>query len=65
MGTAIDEAFAAPLSKRRPVEETILIVGAGTMGAGIAQIIPNLLYLGVTTLIFLTFGAWSFRWRIE
>ncbi len=34
-------------------------------GAGIAQIAPNLLYLGVTTLVFLTFGAWSFRWRIE
>jgi 3-hydroxybutyryl-CoA dehydrogenase len=38
MGTAIDEAFAPPLSKRRPVEETILIVGAGTMGAGIAYV---------------------------
>jgi ABC-2 type transport system permease protein len=34
-------------------------------GAGIAQITPNLLYLGVTALIFLTFGAWSFRWRVE
>jgi 3-hydroxybutyryl-CoA dehydrogenase len=38
MGTAIDEAFAPPLSKRRPVEETILVVGAGTMGAGIAYV---------------------------
>ena len=34
-------------------------------GAGIAQIAPNLLYLGVTALIFLNFGAWSFRWRVE
>jgi ABC-2 type transport system permease protein len=34
-------------------------------GAGIAQIAPNLLYLGVTALVFLTFGAWSFRWRVE
>ena len=34
-------------------------------GAGITQIAPNLLYLGVTALIFLTFGAWSFRWRVE
>jgi ABC-2 type transport system permease protein len=34
-------------------------------GAGIAQIAPDLLYLGVTTLVFLTFGAWSFRWRVE
>jgi 3-hydroxybutyryl-CoA dehydrogenase len=36
MEDAIDEAFAPPLSKRRPVEETVLIAGAGTMGAGIA-----------------------------
>jgi ABC-type multidrug transport system permease subunit len=34
-------------------------------GAGIAQIAPNLLYLAVTALVFLTFGAWSFRWRVE
>jgi ABC-type multidrug transport system permease subunit len=34
-------------------------------GAGIVQIAPNLLYLGVTTLVFLAFGAWSFRWRLE
>jgi ABC-2 type transport system permease protein len=34
-------------------------------GAGISQIAPNLLYLAVTALIFLTFGAWSFRWRVE
>jgi ABC-2 type transport system permease protein len=34
-------------------------------GAGITQIAPNLLYLAVTALIFLTFGAWSFRWRVE
>jgi ABC-2 type transport system permease protein len=34
-------------------------------GAGIAQIAPNLLYLAGTTLLFLAFGAWSFRWRIE
>jgi len=34
-------------------------------GAGLAQIAPNLLYLGATTLVFLAFGAWSFRWRIE
>jgi len=36
MDEPIDEAFAAPLSKRRPVEETVVVVGAGTMGAGIA-----------------------------
>jgi ABC-type multidrug transport system permease subunit len=34
-------------------------------GAGFSQIVPNLLYLGVTTVIFLAFGAWSFRWRFE
>jgi ABC-2 type transport system permease protein len=34
-------------------------------GAGFAQIAPHLLYLGVTTVIFLAFGAWSFRWRFE
>ena len=34
-------------------------------GAGIQQITPNLVYLAVTTLVFLGFGAWSFRWRVE
>ncbi|HXZ59546.1 MAG TPA: ABC transporter permease [Steroidobacteraceae bacterium] len=34
-------------------------------GAGLAQIAPHLLYLAATTLVFLAFGAWSFRWRIE
>jgi hypothetical protein len=34
-------------------------------GAGIGQITPNLIYLAVTTLVFLAFGAWSFRWRVE
>jgi len=34
-------------------------------GAGVAQIAPDLLYLAATTLIFLAFGAWSFRWRID
>jgi ABC transporter DrrB family efflux protein len=34
-------------------------------GAGLAQITPNLLFLGITTLAFLAFGAWSFRWRID
>jgi ABC-2 type transport system permease protein len=34
-------------------------------GAGLAQITPNLIYLAATTLIFLAFGAWSFRWRVE
>jgi ABC-type multidrug transport system permease subunit len=34
-------------------------------GAGVAQIAPHLLYLAVTAVAFLAFGAWSFRWRIE
>ena len=34
-------------------------------GAGLAQIAPQLLFLVLTTLAFLAFGAWSFRWRID
>jgi ABC-2 type transport system permease protein len=34
-------------------------------GAGIQRIMPNLIYLAVTTLVFLAFGAWSFRWRVD
>jgi ABC-type multidrug transport system permease subunit len=34
-------------------------------GAGVAAIAPHLLYLSLTAVVFLAFGAWSFRWRIE
>ena len=34
-------------------------------GAGIAQIASDLVYLGVTAVVFLAFGAWSFRWRYD
>jgi ABC-type multidrug transport system permease subunit len=34
-------------------------------GAGITQIAPQLAYLAITTLLFLAFGAWSFRWRVD
>lgn len=34
-------------------------------GAGLRRITPNLIYLAVTTLVFLAFGAWSFRWRVD
>ncbi|HJS89727.1 MAG TPA: ABC transporter permease [Steroidobacteraceae bacterium] len=34
-------------------------------GAGIGPITPHLIYLAVTTLAFLAFGAWSFKWRVE
>ena len=34
-------------------------------GAGLLQIIPDLVFLAATALAFLAFGAWSFRWRID
>jgi ABC-type multidrug transport system permease subunit len=34
-------------------------------GAGISAIATDLLYLGITGVAFLAFGAWSFRWRVE
>ena len=34
-------------------------------GAGIERLMPNLIYLAATTLVFLLFGAWSFRWRVD
>jgi ABC-2 type transport system permease protein len=34
-------------------------------GVGFTQVAPDLVYLAVTALAFLAFGAWSFRWRIE
>jgi len=34
-------------------------------GAGIAAISTDLLYLAITAVAFLAFGAWSFRWRVE
>ncbi len=34
-------------------------------GAGAAAVAPQLAYLAVTTLAFLAFGAWSFKWRAD
>jgi len=34
-------------------------------GAGAVAIAPDLIYLSITAVAFLIFGAWSFRWRIE
>jgi ABC-2 type transport system permease protein len=34
-------------------------------GAGLAAIGNQLIYLVVTTVVFLAFGAWSFRWRVD
>lgn len=34
-------------------------------GAGFTQVAPHLIYLAVTAVVFLAFGAWSFRWRFD
>jgi ABC-type multidrug transport system permease subunit len=34
-------------------------------GAGLAAVSGDLIYLAVTAVAFLAFGAWSFRWRVE
>jgi ABC-type multidrug transport system permease subunit len=34
-------------------------------GAGVAAIGTDLAYLAITTVAFLAFGAWSFKWRVE
>jgi ABC-2 type transport system permease protein len=34
-------------------------------GAGLAAVSGDLIYLAVTSVAFLAFGAWSFRWRVE
>ena len=47
---------------------THLLEGARAVmldGAGLQQIMPNLLYLSATAVVFLAIGAWTFRWRTE
>ena len=34
-------------------------------GAGLAQIVPQLLYLSITALVFMTLGALSFKWQAD
>jgi ABC-2 type transport system permease protein len=34
-------------------------------GAGVTEISTDLIYLAVTALVFLAFGAWSFKWRYD
>lgn len=34
-------------------------------GAGLPEISTDLIYLAVTALVFLAFGAWSFKWRSD
>ena len=53
-------ADALPLTQMLEAARAVMLDGAG-----IRKIIPNLAYLAVTTLVFLAFGAWSFRWRVE
>jgi ABC-2 type transport system permease protein len=54
------------LAKIFPLTQVIDAARAVALdGAGIERITPNLVYLAVTTLVFLAFGAWSFRWRVD
>lgn len=34
-------------------------------GAGFGKVLPQLAYLSIMAVVFLAFGAWSFRWRVE
>ena len=34
-------------------------------GAGLTEIAPHLVYLAGTAVVFLAFGAWSFKWRYD
>jgi ABC-2 type transport system permease protein len=34
-------------------------------GAGVGAIAPDLIYLSATAVVFLAWGAWSFRWRYD
>jgi ABC-type multidrug transport system permease subunit len=34
-------------------------------GAGLAQVAPQLLYLAITAVLFLTLGALSFKWQAD
>lgn len=45
----------------------VLNAGRAVMidGAGLAEISNDLIYLAVTALVFLAFGAWSFKWRYD
>jgi ABC transporter DrrB family efflux protein len=52
-------ADALPLTQLLHAAREVMLYGAG-----IDTIAPNLLYLGAVTVVFLAFGAWSFKWRI-
>lgn len=49
-----------------PLTQVIVAARAVMLdGAGLARISPHLIYLALMTLIFLAFGAWSFKWRVD
>ena len=52
-------ADALPLTQLLHAARAVMLYGAG-----LSQIAPNLIYLGAITLVFLAFGAWSFKWRV-
>jgi ABC-2 type transport system permease protein len=45
----------------------VLNAGRAVMidGAGLPEISTDLIYLAITALVFLAFGAWSFKWRYD
>ena len=53
-------AHAFPLTHTLDAARAVMLDAAGP-----AEIAPHLLYLAATALVFLGFGAWSFRWRID
>lgn len=52
-------ADALPLTQLLHAARAVMLYGAG-----LRQIAPNLIYLAAITLVFLAFGAWSFKWRV-
>ena len=52
-------ADALPLTQLLHAAREVMLYGAG-----IGTIAPSLLDLGAVTVVFLAFGAWSFKWRI-
>jgi ABC-type multidrug transport system permease subunit len=49
-----------PLTHLLDAERAVMIDGAGLL-----QIIPNIAYLAITTVVFISVGAWSFKWRVD
>jgi ABC-type multidrug transport system permease subunit len=51
-------ADALPLTQMLHAAREVMLYGAG-----IGTVAPSLMYLAAVTLVFLGFGAWSFKWR--